>query len=310
MFDAEFIESPEVDLFVAGFPCQPYSFAGKNLGISDHRGIVIFRLVEWISIKKPAMFLLENVAGLVTLHWDSFYEILVLLTEGLGNCYLVEWKVMDCREYGNIPQHKKRVFIIGILRARQSSPLVWPNRSQSQADVTEFLDSDSAQEEIRWPKQNTYRMNLRRAVEKIVNTTGLDPLKHHFFVDVGCSFKRTPSHLDCLGSVLETMTSSIQVQFEAVNCCYPRFPVSSYQGCMLGVCPCPTRSRAGSGGYWMTWKNRFMNTQEILRMMGVMNTDEMEGLVRPRSLRLIAGNAIPIPLVARVLRSMLNSISL
>ena len=60
----------------------------------------------------------------------------------------------------------------------------------------------------------------------------------------------------------------------------------------------------------MTWKNRFMNTQEILRMMGVMNTDEMEGLVRPRSLRLIAGNAIPIPLVARVLRSMLNSISL
>ena len=59
-------------------------------------------------------------------------------------------------------------------------------------------------------------MNLRRAVEKIVNTTGLDPLKHHFFVDVGCSFKRTPSHLDCLGSVLETMTSSIQVQFQAV----------------------------------------------------------------------------------------------
>ena len=48
---------------------------------------------------------------------------------------------------------------------------------------------------------------------------------------------------------------------------------------MLDVCPCLTRSRAGSGGYWMTWKNRFMNTQEILRLMGVLNIHEMEGVV-------------------------------
>ena len=89
-----------------------------------------------------------------------------------------------------------------------------------------------------------------------------------------------------------------------------RFPSRSPRGYMLDVCPCLTRSRAGSGGYWMTWKNRFMNTQEILRLMGVLNIHEMEGVVRPRSLRLIAGNAIPIPLVARVLRSMLNSVSL
>ena len=197
MFDAEFIQSPEVDLFVAGFPCQPFSFAGKNLGISDHRGIVIYRLVEWIFMKRPPMFLLENVVGLVRIHWDTFYEILMLLTEGLGNSYLVEWKVLDCNEYGNIPQHRERVFIIGILRSRQSSPLVWPNRSVPQADVTEFLDSDSEQEEIRWPKQITYRRNLTRAIENIATATGLDPLKHHFFVDVGCSASRKPSHSDC-----------------------------------------------------------------------------------------------------------------
>ena len=304
-------------------------------------------------MKRPPMFLLENVVGLVRIHWDTFYEILMLLTEGLGNSYLVEWKVLDCNEYGNIPQHRERVFIIGILRSRQSSPLVWPNRSVPQADVTEFLDSDSEQEEIRWPKQITYRRNLTRAIENIVTATGLDPLKHHFFVDVGCSASRKPSHSDCgwwfFSKQLlhnETMISQVQssISFQVLfkmklllsncpadiqwrgmklllsNCpkgkiLLPliltfRFPSRSPRGYMLDVCPCLTRSRAGSGGYWMTWKNRFMNTQEILRLMGVLNIHEMEGVVRPRSLRLIAGNAIPIPLVARVLRSMLNSVSL
>ena len=59
-------EVDQLDLFVAGFPCQAFSLAGRRLGFEDVRGTLFFNTANFIKVNQPAMFVLENVKGLLS----------------------------------------------------------------------------------------------------------------------------------------------------------------------------------------------------------------------------------------------------
>ena len=94
------------DLFIAGFPCQPFSNQGRHGGTHDERGVIIWSLVEWMRHHTPRTFCLENVAGLQTTHKQTFAKIIKQLRdikEGNKPCYSVVWRVLNSRKYG-VPQ--------------------------------------------------------------------------------------------------------------------------------------------------------------------------------------------------------------
>ena len=62
--DAESI--PAHDVLLAGFPCQPFSYAGKQKGFVDTRGTLFFEIERLLALHQPSGFLLENVRGLTT----------------------------------------------------------------------------------------------------------------------------------------------------------------------------------------------------------------------------------------------------
>ena len=89
---------PDFDVLLAGFPCQPFSSAGKGLGFSDTRGTLFFEieriLKEKKGIGKPAKaFLLENVEGLVNHDNGNTLNVIIAKLKGLG--YKVNYKVLE-----------------------------------------------------------------------------------------------------------------------------------------------------------------------------------------------------------------------
>ena len=58
---------PYHDIMCAGFPCQPFSSAGKKLGMDDDRSKVYDKLLSIINKKKPKILLLENVKNLTSI---------------------------------------------------------------------------------------------------------------------------------------------------------------------------------------------------------------------------------------------------
>ncbi len=110
-------EIPDFDFLLAGFPCQPFSYAGKRLGFSDTRGTLFFEVERILKDKKPFGFILENVEGLVNHDKENKQDeigrtlrtILNHLDE-LG--YKVSWKVLNAVDFG-VPQERKRIYIIG-----------------------------------------------------------------------------------------------------------------------------------------------------------------------------------------------------
>jgi DNA (cytosine-5)-methyltransferase 1 len=110
---------PDFDYLLAGFPCQAFSTAGKQLGFDDIRGTLFFDVARILKEKKPKGFILENVDGFVThdkeCKSDEIGRTLSTILNTLKELnYKVTWKVLDSANFG-VPQVRKRVFIIGHL---------------------------------------------------------------------------------------------------------------------------------------------------------------------------------------------------
>ena len=103
---------PDFDLLVGGFPCQAFSIAGKRLGFEDTRGTLFFDIARILKVKRPRMFLLENVKGLLSHDNGRTFKTIITTLAELG--YDVEWQVLNSKDFG-VPQNRERVFIVGHL---------------------------------------------------------------------------------------------------------------------------------------------------------------------------------------------------
>lgn len=103
---------PNHDILLAGFPCQPFSIAGKGLGFADTRGTLFFNIEQILSAKKPKAFLLENVKRLTTHDNGRTLDTILQALRNLG--YTVYHKVLNTLNYG-LPQKRERIYIIGFL---------------------------------------------------------------------------------------------------------------------------------------------------------------------------------------------------
>lgn len=106
---------PDFDVLIGGFPCQPFSMMGSELGFEDTRGTLFFRIAEIIldkisKEKKPRVIVLENVRTLRTHDKGrTFKTIKHILESQLG--YRVYDAVLNTADYG-IPQTRNRTYIV------------------------------------------------------------------------------------------------------------------------------------------------------------------------------------------------------
>lgn len=103
---------PKFDILCAGFPCQPFSKAGKQVGMTDaERGILFDEIVRIIDHHRPKYFILENVPFIRKHDNETTWNYMV---DKLKNKlkYHIDHKEYSPHEFG-IPQHRRRIFIVG-----------------------------------------------------------------------------------------------------------------------------------------------------------------------------------------------------
>lgn len=110
---------PPHDILCAGFPCQPFSQAGKRQGFDDEkmRGSMFGYICEIIKEHKPKFVFLENVSNLMGHDGGNTWRVIEDKLDILG--YDIEKEVLSPHEY-NIPQHRKRIYIVGRRRNGQN----------------------------------------------------------------------------------------------------------------------------------------------------------------------------------------------
>jgi DNA (cytosine-5)-methyltransferase 1 len=108
---------PPHDLLTAGFPCQPFSSAGKKNGVRDPRGTLFQTVVDALKAHHPRYFVLENVKRLLSME-DGLHFATILSSLAELN-YEIEWRLINAMHLG-LPQNRQRVFIVGVRKAGNS----------------------------------------------------------------------------------------------------------------------------------------------------------------------------------------------
>ena len=220
----ELKNTPYVDVYIAGFPCQPFSIAGKQQGFHDEkgRGTVFFHVLKYIQTKRPKVFILENVKGLATMdngkHMRAILKGLTDIQEKGKQVYFVSHEIMNTKDHG-IPHNRPRWYCVGIRKdtyeikkkkpeetpkgeQEERSPSHQPSKETREEGPTPFVFPkaigcpsietllDNVQIDVPHSTNATVTKNVNKAID-IIRKDGRDPDTEPYIVDCDASPSRT-----------------------------------------------------------------------------------------------------------------------
>src|SRR5699024_1981612 len=130
-------EVPDIDVLLAGFPCQAFSVAGYRKGFEDERGDLFFETLRIIIAKKPEIVFLENVKNMVTHDEGNTFKV---IRQGLEqNGYYLKWAVLNAKDYANIPQNRERIYIVAFRSKEAFDQFYFPEPIHRTSQLNDFI---------------------------------------------------------------------------------------------------------------------------------------------------------------------------
>mmetsp|Transcript_29211 Transcript_29211/g.53811 ORF Transcript_29211/g.53811 Transcript_29211/m.53811 type:complete len:344 (+) Transcript_29211:46-1077(+) len=271
-FDKKLQREKQVDVLLAGFPCQPYSAAGKGGGMSDARGEVILPIAKYINTRFPKSFVLENVKNFGSAaHAEDRTCIFKKLNK--NRRYTIKYGILDSQNY-SLPQHRERMYIVGIrndLKGHDNFNFDEVKKEGSgKVGISAILDKCPPHGKgVKLTKTKTFRRNINKAKAKLRKLRRSPADKKHWIVDVGAG-----------------------------------------RGCNLkqNVLPTITASRGASQAFYNMKLQRCLTVPELMRAQGALPQSLKWTNVSETQMGKIVGNAMSIPVVRAVLKNLLKAL--
>lgn len=161
MMKQQQILSYKIDVLVGGFPCQAFSIAGYRKGFDDHRGNLFWSIIDLIKLlnihqEKPKVLFLENVKNLLTHDNGNTYKVIKTELEKLD--YTITEKVLNTKDFSDLPQNRERVYIVGFLNPAVAEAFTMfkniddfkksKTSSDRKEDIKSILDLKSTKNEL------------------------------------------------------------------------------------------------------------------------------------------------------------------
>ena len=161
-------------MLTAGFPCQPFSIAGLQKGFKDRDGNLFFEITRIIDAKRPKVVFLENVPNLME-HDDG--KTFLVIFNGLAQFgYTVYYRVLASNDYGNLPQIRKRIYIVAIREDISNRLYQYPEPIELTLKSSDIINRSVKQHDIYYYTEGKMydrlaaHMKDRKAIYRITDT--------------------------------------------------------------------------------------------------------------------------------------------
>ena len=165
-------EIPPHDILCGGFPCQPFSQAGKQLGFTDEgRGNLFDNIMGILREHKPKYVILENVQNLKNHDDGNTWSV---MHDTLLELYHVKEAILSPHQFGT-PQHRFRIYIVGIRKNHPSdTPLddfEFPEANKKEVCDIQSIVDESATEYMHLKKTTRGHLTVwQEFLNHLVNT--------------------------------------------------------------------------------------------------------------------------------------------
>lgn len=144
---------PKHDILCAGFPCQPFSISGKQMGFEDSRGTLFFEIARITKYHRPKLLFLENVANLRSHKNGETISRMINILEELG--YNVFTDILNASEFG-VPQSRKRFYFICFRKDLGITKFNFPKPKMQDIVLEDILLPDSETKDYRIIRDDIY----------------------------------------------------------------------------------------------------------------------------------------------------------
>lgn len=221
---------PDFDLFMGGFPCQPFSVAGLMQGVNDTRGrgTMLSHIVRILNVKKPKYILLENVKGFLSEKFKDTREALAEMLKEIGYSTFEDASfvctLLNTKDYG-IPQNRERVWIFASLEKLPNDFGLTPYPTIASGKVCNFLDPVETIDETNFlsvEQVNKLKERLGVGSFEVTEPLCLDVYNKKIRTDGICPTLTDPSHcnirvLECRRGKEEVRKLTISEQFRLMG---------------------------------------------------------------------------------------------
>ena len=262
---------PQVDIYVAGWSCQPFSKAGHQRGAQDDRSQIIWPIMGYVRKAMPKLVVLENVNTILAKRYEDHMNEVMKCLNAIRNddeepAYTWSMRVLCSRDF-QLPQIRKRVYIIGVRTDSGQTP-TWP-APLPRVGLSAIYDAPHDQIPItdNHVLGKTATENITASCQSITSA-GLVAEDYDFVIDVH----------------------------------------AGRGGCLTFDCmPTITRSRGASRAYVFTrWGTR-VSLSELMRCQGFVPEDVRLASVTERQAGEMIGNAMSINVLQHVIRANLHA---
>lgn len=171
-------EIPDCDIITSGFPCQPFSIAGNKKGFFDERSNVFWKLLEIIEIKKPKVFVLENVKNLVTHDNHKSFKLIIDNLEKIG--YYVKYDILDTSRVSEIPHNRERVYIVGFLDEKDFELFNFPKKNERNCRPVKYFLDEKVEEKYYYEKSKIFEKIKDSIDEDITETNSVYQYRRYY----------------------------------------------------------------------------------------------------------------------------------
>ncbi len=274
-------EIPDFDMMCAGFPCQPFSQAGMEKGFDDPRGVVFFKLLELIKVKKPSIVFFENVPNLVRHNAGRTYSFMKECLEDAG--YEISADILDSTYFG-VPQSRPRIYVVALKKQDFGKrKLLFTKGKTSKTPLRSFLKLG----DYSIPISDKWKEYIDLYTNKICEQ------------DVSFNLPKTRKHLERISPNCDLNDCIFQIRSSGIRAYslddpFPTFAVSnSGGGAMIPV---------------LSKERRHLNLTEMRRIMGFPEWYDMSSVSRTDAIKQLA-NAVCPPVITSICEDIAAAIS-
>lgn len=294
---------PPHDLLTAGFPCQPFSSAGKKKGLRDPRGHLFQVILDVLDQHRPPYFILENVKRLLSMEKGAHFATILAALTKLG--YQVEWRLLNASHFG-LPQNRQRVFMLGTrcdqLEIRLASKAELREVLQQQfyalTDCTQWMRIENHRQKFPFWGIARSGQFFAENLARFCNPQPIKPLSTMLQLDAGQKFDYTESTLERIKEsvFVNRFVDGVQILYNQAGGARMGYTVFGVEG----IAPTLTATTSRHyERYFINDKYRRLTNIEYARLQGF--PDNHCQAVSVYHQYALYGNAVPPPMASWVM---------